>query len=705
MLYPRINRKMNLIFMLSALTLLCVMAQMSFLFIHHQVFDLFDSLAKNSLSANLTQRIILFPILFFIGVQIIIYALLVAWIVFQAFSIGKLCHLPKGQIYGLGIALWLITVATLLIVNQQWYPHSFFSQRPVTPVLLYLFLPLLFVSFLLTFFNFFLHRHYKIVGSIFLFILFSVLILAWQDHHIILNSQDYSTRTKPNIIFISIDSGRPDFINSGDTPTLDHLRKTSTTFVNAYTPLARSFPAWISILTGRHPKHHHARANLIHPKDLDIKQTLPFQLKQLGYQTIYGADETRFANITKVYGFDQLIGTKGSAIEFLLTSLNDSPLTNLLVNSPIGRYLFPYSYANRAAFITYQPDQFLHLVKQNLAARREQKPLFLALHLCLAHWPFTWADSHLTEEDDMPNQYKNALKKEDSEVKKLMALLKQAGLLNNTIFVLLSDHGTALGLPGDRFIQQKNYYGNLAFLKWITRYPLSHSEKISLSFDKDFPLNTSYGQGTDILSLSQYRVLLSFKRYGAPWPARSIFSASSLLDIAPTILDLLNQPLNQPLDGMSLKPELFAQKTKSQNPPRFLFLETGDKIAEIETDKINVNQVIKKRAAAYQIDSLGHLYLSQKAIHSIVSNKQQAVLYGDWLLARFPTQQIMTSKIEGRSLFIIPKTIPPYFVLVNLKTGKWEIKQSLWFKQTKSLLLAKKLSQFYQNDWQAAHHF
>src|SRR5690606_35023139 len=130
------------------------------------------------------------------------------------------------------------------------------------------------------------------------------------------------------------------------------------------------------------------------------------------------------------------------------------------------------NYGNRAAAVTYEPESFLRLVRQGLAGRAD-KPLFLSIHSCLSHWPFTWARDGLQHRSSLPGQYRNSVQGVDRQLGELMGILKNNGLLENSLVVLLSDHGTALGLPGDRIISKERYTGDPGGLRIIPALRLS----------------------------------------------------------------------------------------------------------------------------------------------------------------------------------------------------------------------------------------
>ncbi len=92
--------------------------------------------------------------------------------------------------------------------------------------------------------------------------------------------------SRPNVLVIAADSLRADRIVPEIAPNLAALADRSTRFDHAYVSLPRTFPSWVSILTGRHP-HHHGIRNMFprweeRAKDFDA---LPSRLAKVGYRT------------------------------------------------------------------------------------------------------------------------------------------------------------------------------------------------------------------------------------------------------------------------------------------------------------------------------------------------------------------------------------------------------------------------------------
>jgi len=705
------KHRSSVLSVLICLTLLSLSTQLVFFLIHNHTAEILDALVGSSIPGNIFNTAVLLPLSEFIGFQILAYLLLIGFLGWLSLA----CSAPlRRSAYSLGIFFWLIANLAIFLLNTYFFPDSFFAfgllSARFIQTLLVCSLVVLSLATLLACDQAFRCRRYRLGGCIFLSIAAVFLLTAFINQ---VNTQAKyqvtGTAAKPNIIFIGVDSLRPDYTSyfggaAQHTPHIDQFLKNSVTFSEVYTPLARTFPAWTSILTGKHPKHSHARINLGYAQPVLSNATLAKRLQAAHYETIYATDEKRFSNITRAYGFDQIVGPRMGLNDFILGGLSDFPLTNLLINLPLGRFLFPFNYANRAAAITYEPDSFLQLVKTALQHRKAQ-PLFLALHFCLSHWPYTWAQDRQAPQALANERYRSAVTAADQQLGRLLQILKENGLLEHSWVVLLSDHGTSFGLPGDRFLEKSNYQGFAKRLAWVTRNKLSQPQKASLDLETNYSLNTAYGQGTDILSLKQYQVLLAFAYFSSQQhatPALSphrVFYRSSLLDLAPTILALLHLAPMQPVDGLSLEPLLFA-KTATVLPTRPLYLETGYSLSDIETNDIKPEKVIDHSLHLYQVNpKTGYLYIKPSAERAVLENKQRAILWGPWLLARYPASKHLRLLRAGEHLSLKEEAQPAYYLLANLETHQWTLGLDTPFAKGAPIhQLQKQLQAFYGDE-------
>lgn len=456
----------------------------------------------------------------------------------------------------------------------------------------------------------------------------------------------------PNIILIGIDSLRPDFLSyfhgAVHTPFLDRQLNDSVIFQNTATPLARTFPSWVSILTGEYPFHHGVRFNLANQDGLDFSDTLPQRLKELGYRTVFATDETRFSNIGKAFGFQEIYTPPEGVPDFLLGSFNDFPLSNLIINTKLGRYLFPESYGNRPVYFTYEPSSFIHLVSP-IFEKADSRPFFLAIHFCLPHFPYLWTRS-LPGDADPLMKYQASLSGVDQQLQAFFSQLQKSHYLDHAIVIFLSDHGEALELPGDRITERSLYRGLHDRDKPEIFYPANLDHE-------DF--NQSAGHGTDVLGLSQYRVLFAIKSFGQKIKIlpSAIDDPASLLDIKATIFNYLKIQPKRPLDGINLGLWIF-ESGNMDFPKRHLFFESDYSPAAIRSVYPHVEEAIAEGIRFFQIQSGSlKLIVRPNMARMVMSSKQYAVQSGDWMLAIYPHEEF--------------KEVCYWPVLVNMKTGEW----------------------------------
>jgi len=389
---------------------------------------------------------------------------------------------------------------------------------------------------------------------------------------------------KPNIIFIGIDSLRLELIEQY-MPTLSKQLDLSTVFENSYTPIARTYPAWMSILTGRHPANSNARFNLQPESMLSTdNHYLADTLKGLGYQSIYASDERRFSNIGPAQGFDYVIGPNTGAADFILGEYADFPLLNLLTLLPIAKWLMPEIYSNRAASHLYAPRQFSDLLTSELS-NLEDSPLFLAVHFCLPHWPFTFVGhKNLTDYSPQP-AYPDNLRAVDRQIASLLQHLEEQGLLHNSRLVFLSDHGESWGSVDTGF---NNLKGE----------PL---------------LVSDYGHGMNILSPDSHRVLVALKGFNLPIAKSK--RLSSLMDISPTVTESLNiSSLPLRYDGHSL--------ASPAPPQKEISFESGLVLAEANKASPDSDKVAQAGQHNYHILKTGLLRLKEASTNMLLPQKQ-----------------------------------------------------------------------------------
>lgn len=620
-------------------------------------------------------------VLFFLFAQLLVHLGYCVGIWGMTLLTAKLLRLNNNQTIFTGMAFWLQGLVTALIANQYFFPNSKFAELTsllfFTPYAIQIAFFILFSTCVLSLLlstagaiQYLIQKpRYLIVSMI--AIVITGLFFTSGSRSII---RDAATVAKPNIILIGVDSLRPDFLShfgrDTTTPFFDKFISSSTVFSQAITPLARTFPSWTSILTGQYPRQTGIRFNLAQQQHAVLTNTLPTILQQHGYDTVYATDETRFSNIDKNFGFNRIITPPMGLNDFLLGTLNDFPLSNLLVNTVIGKWLFPYSYGNRPVYFTYAPNSFINLIKPALQENRE-KPLFLAVHFCLAHFPYLWSDA-IGSEQDVVKRYEASVKRVDEQVKDFFAVLKQSGLLEHAIVVMLSDHGEALELHGDRITKNELFIPGREVKATVPKfYPPS--------LDKE-EIDQSGGHGTDVLGLSQYYSLLAFKLYGlGEQQVKVIPGVVSLLAIKPTLLDLLHLNPGANSEGISLATAITSSE-KIAYSPRHIFIESDFTPEAIRTVYPETRKALLEGVQLFQVDPITtRLTFKDTMSQMIIKSKQYADIYGDWMLALYPQSQDTHMAI-----------------LIKLSTGEWTNDlQSSFAKQSPALAMLDALKGFY----------
>jgi arylsulfatase A-like enzyme len=685
---PAVKPAHSLIRTLTLLTLLWVGAQFAFLYIHAVTSSMVDTFISSSITRDvLHMPIFLHGLLVFVGAQLLVYALLTWFIWYTAAALKQLFNCSSLTVFLLGILLWAAGVITILAANAYYVPHSFFAEVATrnwfglqpdaqtffnclrAGIILFSITSALVLLNLISSINRGTHllRH----GLMLLFIAGIAGLCVFQKINSLPVQHTSATAEKPNIIFIGLDALRPDYVSyynklGPQTPHLDNFLENSIHFSNATTTLARTFPSWSSIFTGTYPLHNHVRGNNTDLSVVDVTETLGKQLQKSGYETVFSTDDTRFNNTTEIFGFDHIITPPMGLNDFLFASLNDFPLSNLLIPTPIGAWLFPFNYANHGTAITYTPQSYLQLLARQLHQRTD-KPLFMAVHFTISHWPFyTFNDKQNPGSVEL-DRYKVSVAAADRQFQEFMTLLAANGLLDHTIVVVLSDHGITLGLPGDRPVTAANYQGNPANIKKLSVVRYAGGADLKKN-NNGFAIDTSYGYGGDVLSMKQFKTLLAFRGYGVNiGAAHEVMERVSMLDIAPTLLTLLKMPLLRNGDGISLEPYLFSAEPVTAQPRTF-FLETSFTINEIERENISVDKVLQKALAYYQVDPLtGLISVKADAEKSMNRVKQFGILQGDWLYVQYP----LTRGLHFAHNTFESYVAPAYEVLVNLKTGIW----------------------------------
>ncbi len=450
--------------------------------------------------------------------------------------------------------------------------------------------------------------------------------------------------SQPNIIIIGLDSFSPQHMahHPGALPKLEALLAQSTVFTQTLTPLARTFPAWTSILTAKYPVHNGARFNLTAFDQVEARETLPKLLRRRGYATIYALDARDFNNIDAHFGFDATVGPKPGAAEFVLVKVADQPLVNLALLSSWTQGLFPFVALNRAAPVQYEPSEFVDAIVRALPDSTAQ-PLFLAAHFCLAHHPYKWRNQTRQGGESLSLEQKHiyALQELENQIDRLLGALKASGRLDNAIVVLMSDHGESMGYADGLWVSRKQ---NAA----------PHPEFVQIGDYQAFPFKSVFdGHGANVLDRTANGTLLAFQAYGplqSRFPPGEHVRLASLVDIMPTLLHALNHETPSGLDGLNLMAgeAVMSRVVPSETGIRF---NTLNSVVHVDEDAL-----LAESKGFYRVEpDTARLIIKPERYAGLVSTKDIALHTQDWMLAllrkdgspHFPRVALLVHKPSG----------------------------------------------------------
>lgn len=229
-----------------------------------------------------------------------------------------------------------------------------------------------------------------------------------------------TTRSRPNILLITIDTLRADRLGAygyalGQTPNLDRLAKEGVRFSDATSHAPLTFPSHVAILTGRYAGAFGIRLNGMGQLP-DTATTIAERLKAAGYRT--GA-VVASAVLDDGYGLSQGFDEYDDRIS--IGDADSIALTDL----------------QRTA------DQVTGRAQQWLAAQPAGAPWFLWVHYYDPHLPYSAPSAVATLAPNRP--YDAEIAFTDAQLGLLLARLDRS----RTAVIVTGDHGESLGDHGE----------------------------------------------------------------------------------------------------------------------------------------------------------------------------------------------------------------------------------------------------------------
>ncbi len=440
----------------------------------------------------------------------------------------------------------------------------------------------------------------------------------------------------PNLLIIGVDALRPDRLSHfgyerPTSPNMDAFLAESAIFEQTFTQLPRTYPAWTTMMTGSWPTTHGIRDNLP-TKDRIVPDSafLAQVMKDGGWATGFATDDSRFSYMVPETGFEMIrqpeVGLQNFAI-----SVNEPRFRvyHGLLHNWLGYSLVPVQAFNQSFGKSYRPEMFTEFAVDGLAELSRSDKFFYAIHSCVLHVPgdriYPWnrmfgqrgyhganrfrysssgtnliaAEVHtkkLKKAQRIATQdgriYDSGVAMADQLVGRVMDSLRESGLIDNTIVVLVSDHGEELW---DEDLPYKWYGPNHGF--------------------------HVYGEG-------HLNVLMAVRFPDGRYAGQQFNNPIRLIDLAPTVADLMGLTWPNAVDGESIMP--IAEGTETETRP--VYIETG--LSEKRYWVPNHRRYTFKRVSKrYAVDpDNGRVHIRPKFRRQLIKGKDRAYIEGRWKL-------------------------------------------------------------------------
>lgn len=358
---------------------------------------------------------------------------------------------------------------------------------------------------------------------------------------------------KPNIVLIVIDAARADHFScygysQETTPCIDAIGREGVVYERAFSPGIWTLPSITSLFTGLYLSQH--RTNLNHPYLDGQFLTLAEFLQRQGYRTTGFSSSPWVSKSTGLSrGFDKfrLVGSLPS--DFIPAKKVQAIANRLYWNifqfyfndfgaKRINREVkcwFKKNWNEKAPFFL-----FLQYIEPHFPYRRSRafKKILNLKDIALSRKMEKFRDIEgylvgkvdLAEEDFvmLRGLYDEAIRYLDERIGDLFQMIEETTELNNTIIVIVSDHGECIGDHG-LLGHQYCLYDSLIRVPMIIRYP------------------SLFPSGERVFHLVQTN------------------------DLFPTIMDILGISSDQPPGDVQIKSLLFNHPDKK--PRKFIFSE------------------------------------------------------------------------------------------------------------------------------------
>jgi arylsulfatase A-like enzyme len=258
--------------------------------------------------------------------------------------------------------------------------------------------------------------------------------------------------TRPNVVIIGVDTLRPDHLGcygypKPTSPSIDALAAESVVFDRAFAPGIPTMPSFTTLLTGLHPYRHGITAHSSEQRVSEIVSPLPQLAHDAGYVTI-GIDNLAVQGNGRgswfARGFDYYSGflykpfsnQSEQLVERALRFIEDYQSKPFLLFMHLWDPHTPYGPPPPYDTLHYDPSE------------KTGPPLDEVKAISPEYYEAFLGEMNLK----VPNSYEYVVAQYDGEISyadvqvgRIMEKLRACGLWENTVVLLMSDHGECFG--------------------------------------------------------------------------------------------------------------------------------------------------------------------------------------------------------------------------------------------------------------------
>lgn len=349
----------------------------------------------------------------------------------------------------------------VFISSLVYFLNQYHKKILSLNTLFYLFVIVVFLSFLL---GFLIHRKRRLL--IFLEVLFTISIFSFLIiQRIVWTKNIPEAKDGKSIILVLVDALRADMLNERIMPTTYSLARKSVLFTGAHSAASATIPSVFALFTGKLPYFFIEKGNV--REILSKEKTIAEILRERGYITLgISANLLVSESLGFSKGFSAFLNL---GLEWRRFSLYKFSYNSVFPTKGIKAFkyltLLPFKLTDSANFINTEAKKLLKKYKG--------KKIFLYLHYMDPHSPYgppeflldnkrpSWyyltplwfikekngfPELHFSKypeeiETEMKILYMAEARYFDSEFRKLLSWLQKEGFLQNGILTFMADHG------------------------------------------------------------------------------------------------------------------------------------------------------------------------------------------------------------------------------------------------------------------------